>query len=130
MNRYVSDTHALFWHFTDSPKLGTRARAAFAEAVRGEAQIIVPAIVVAELYYMNVKLWRALDFVAAFQRLRSGPQFVLLPFLPDDTEAFDDNSAVPEMHDRIIVGVARLEGVPLITRDVAIAASGLVVTIW
>ena len=64
MNAYVADTHALFWYLTDSPRLGRQASSAFEEADRGSAQIYLSAIVLAELFYMNEKLGRPLDFVA------------------------------------------------------------------
>lgn len=56
MNLYVADTHALFWYFTGSPRLGTKAKDCFDEGVRGEALIYLPAIVLAELYFLNEKL--------------------------------------------------------------------------
>lgn len=52
---YVADTHALFWYLTNSPRLGAQASSAFDEGVRGRAVIYVPAVVLAELYYLNEK---------------------------------------------------------------------------
>ncbi len=37
MNRFVVDTHAMFWYLTSSPRLGRHARDAFASGVNGEA---------------------------------------------------------------------------------------------
>jgi predicted nucleic acid-binding protein len=62
MNFYVSDTHALFWYLINSPLLGANARLAFDEADAGQALIYIPAIVIAELYYLNEKKGRPLDF--------------------------------------------------------------------
>lgn len=53
MNYYVADTHALFWYLIASPRLGAKALSIFKEAERGEALIYLPAIVFAELYYLN-----------------------------------------------------------------------------
>jgi PIN domain nuclease of toxin-antitoxin system len=130
MSDYVADTHALFWYLTNSPRLGRRASLAFDEADRGLAKIHIPTIVLAELYYMNVKLGRPLDFADQLRRLTTSPQFVLLPLLPDDTLDLETDQAVPEMHDRLIVGVARRLNVPLLTRDAQIVASNVVTTIW
>lgn len=79
---------------------------------------------------MNEKLGRQLDFAAEVQRLRASGQFVLVPFLPEDVSDFETDQAVPEMHDRIITGVARRLKAALLTRDPRIAASHLVPTIW
>jgi PIN domain nuclease of toxin-antitoxin system len=130
VNLYVADTHALYWYLTDSPRLGPGADRAFDEADQGAALVYVPAIVLAELYYMNVKLGRPLDFLSALQGLQQSRQFGLLPFLPEETADLDADQAVPEMHDRIIVGVARRLNAPLLTRDVQITQSGVVTTIW
>jgi PIN domain nuclease of toxin-antitoxin system len=130
VNRYVSDTHAFYWYLVDSPRLGPQADQAFNEADQGAAVIFVPAIVLAELYYMNVKLGRQLDFPSTLQHLQHSGQFVLLPFLPEETAEFEADQPVPEMHDRIIVGVARRLNAPLLTRDSQIVRSGLVVTVW
>jgi predicted nucleic acid-binding protein len=130
VNAYATDTHTLFWYLTASPRLGARAKAAFDEGKRGEARIYIPAIVLAELYYLNEKQGRPIDFAAEVQRLQAGSQFELLPFMPEETLDFDADQAVPEMHDRIIAGVARRLGAPLLTRDPSIVSSKVVPTIW
>jgi PIN domain nuclease of toxin-antitoxin system len=130
VNGYVTDTHSLFWYLTNSPKLGPSASKAFYEADNGAALIYVPAIVLAELYYLNEKFGRPVDFVAEYRHINSGSQFVPLPLLPEEVLDFDTDRAVAEMHDRMIVGAARRLGVPCLTKDAEIAASGLVATVW
>jgi PIN domain nuclease of toxin-antitoxin system len=130
VNGYVTDTHSLFWYLTNSSKLGLNASSAFDEADNGAALIYVPAIVLAELYYLNEKLSRPVDFGVEYGRISSGSQFVLLPLMPEEILGFDTDSAVAEMHDRMIVGAARRLGVPCLTKDTEIAASGLVATVW
>ncbi|MGA9768365.1 MAG: PIN domain-containing protein [Blastocatellia bacterium] len=130
MNGYVTDTHSLFWYLTNSPKLGPNASKAFDEADNGAALIYVPAIVLAELYYLNEKYGKPVDFAAEYGRIRSGSQFVLLPLMPEEVLDFDTDHAIAEMHDRMIVGAVRRLGVPCLTKDADIAASGLVATVW
>ena len=130
MKVYVTDTHALFWYLINSPQLGAAASSAFDEADNAEALIYIPAIVLAELYFLNEKKQRLLDFGAKYQRLEQSQQFVLLPLLPATLLDFDACQAVTEMHDRMIVANARLLNAPLITADREIVASGLVQTIW
>jgi len=130
MNFYVTDTHALFWYLINSPLLGAGANSAFDEADSGQARIYIPAIVLAELYFLNEKKQRPLDFRVKYGRIEQSHQFILLPFFPRSLLDFDICKAVIEMHDRMIVADARRLGVPLITRDVEITASGLVQTIW
>lgn len=130
MNVYVTDTHALFWYLLNLPLLGSKASAAFDEADNGNAIIHIPSIVFAELYYTNVKLKNQIDFSVEFQKIKQSGQFVTIPFEADDVLDFDKDSAVKEMHDRMIVGAARRLNAPLLTRDQNITVGNLVTVIW
>lgn len=130
MKQYVTDTHSLYWYLTASPKLGRGAQQAFEQALRGDAEIIIPAIVLAELYYLNEKAGEPLVFNEEIAKLRLAGQFVLAPLDPHNIADFKQDSAVPEMHDRIITGVARRLNAVCLTRDPEIRNSGLVETCW
>lgn len=130
MNRYVCDTHSLYRYLTASPRLGTAAKGALDDGVAGMAIIILPAIVLAELFYLNEKAGRPLDFARELNRLRLAAQFRFLAFSPDDVADFEVDKTVPEMHDRMIVGAARRLGATCITKDTEIVASGIVQVVW
>ena len=130
MNRYVADTHALFWYLTASPRLGTLAKGAFDESARGEAVIYVPAIVLAELFFLNEKTGCPLDFSAECERLKQSGLLIFVPFMPDDVMDFGRDANVSEMHDRIIIGVARRLNAICLSVDSEIVQSGLVTTVW
>lgn len=130
MNYYVTDTHSLYWYLINFPLLGMNASAAFDEADNGTARIYVSAIVIAELYYLNKKYGSPIDIAATFGQLQQRPQFELLPFNPEDVLEFDTNNAVPEMHDRMIAGVAKRLNIPCLTCDKQIVGSGLVQVVW
>ena len=130
MNSYVTDAHALFWYLVNSSKLGAAASHAFDEGARGTAEIGIPAIVFAEFYFLNIKLGKPLDFADVFRRIDSGQQYVLLPRLPADVLDFDQDAAVTEMHDRMIVGAARRRGASLITADRQITQRAAVPIVW
>lgn len=130
MKRYVADTHALYWYLTASPRLSDAARAAFDEGARGDAVIYLPAIVLAELYYLNQKFGQPVDFAREYSRLRQSGQFVMVEFAPSDVLDFGQDAAVPEMHDRMIIGVARRLAAACLSRDPLMAQSGLVPVVW
>ena len=130
MNRYIVDTHTLFWYLTASPRLGSQAKAAFDKGARGEAVIYIPVIVLAELFYLNEKAGRPLDFRAIYEELSGSGQMILLPLMPEDILDFETDANVPEMHDRIIVGVARRMNATCLSLDSQIVQSKLVTTIW
>lgn len=123
---YVTDTHTLYWYLIASPKLNVDSKAVFDEARAGTALIHISTIVLAELFYLNVKHSYPIDFEAEYQKFEAGSQFVLTPFDPEDVLDFGRDSSVKEMHDRIIVGLARRLDAPLLTSDNNIIASGLV----
>jgi len=130
MNEYVADTHALLWYLTASPRLSATAKAAFDEGANNLAFIYIPSIVLAELYFLNIKFNYPIVFAAEFQKLEAGGQFILTSFEPQDVLDFDKDSIVSEMHDRIIVGVARRLSAACITKDDNIIKSGLVNIVW
>lgn len=130
MNEYVADTHALLWYLQNSSLLGKSADAAFDEADAETALIYIPSIVLAELYFLNVKYNFPIDFEAEYKKPEAGGQFVLTGFEPSDVLDFGVDSAVKEMHDKIVVGAARRLNAACITKDDNITKSGLVKIIW
>ena len=127
---YVVDTNALIWHLSDDRRLGRTAAAVFAAAERGETRLILSAVVIAELYYADRKFGIFSDFVAVFRRLQQAPHFRLMAFEAEDVLRFTEDEAVPEMHDRIIAGLARALEAPLLTSDARIASADVVKVIW
>lgn len=126
----VADTHALFWYLTADRKLGAGALAAFQAAESGHGVIYVPSLVVAELYYLLARLNRLAEFAGLYHPLAAAPHIRFVAFRGEDVEQFDSLNGIPEMHDRIIAGVARRLGVPCLTRDPLVINSGLVATVW
>lgn len=130
MSDYVTDTHALYWYLKADSRLSANARAVFVAGEQGQARIYIPSIALAELYYLNVKLGQPLSFAEEYQKLADAGQFRFVDFRAVDLLCFEALAAIPEMHDRIITGVAYSMHVPLLTRDPAIIESKIVQTIW
>lgn len=107
---YVADTHLLIWYLTKNKKLSSAGLEIFAAAERGEARIYVSSISIAETY----------------AEIKAKPYIRIIEFSGDEVLEFDALSAIPEMHDRIIVGLAKRLGAPLITADEKIVAAGVV----
>jgi predicted nucleic acid-binding protein len=127
---YVVDTNALIWYLSKHRKLSQTARDIFAAAERGETRIVVSSVVLAELYYANKKYGLFGDFGALYRRLQAAPQYRLASFHADHVLDFDGNFDIPEMHDRIIAGLARRLGAPLITSDPEITDAVTATVIW
>ena len=67
---YVADAYALGWYFTDDPRLGPQAAQLSERSERGECLILVPAIVLAELFHISRKKRIDLDFADFCKGLR------------------------------------------------------------
>src|SRR5690348_5794207 len=96
---YVIDTHALYWWLTTDGKLSDRANEIFDAAERGETLLIIPAIVLAELYHLNLKQASPLDFIAIFDRLAEHPSFEMVAFEAAHVLDFAEDASVTELHD-------------------------------
>jgi hypothetical protein len=82
------------------------------------------------LYYSNKKWKLFSDVIQVYKSLKSKNYFRFVPLEADDVLEFDRDSAVPEMHDRIIAGLARRLSAPLLTIDPLIAQSGVARIVW
>jgi len=130
MTTYMTDTHSLLWAFTRPRKLGEHARRAFDEIANGESSLLIPVIVLAELIFtVENKPIRA-DLEHILSALRNSPNVEFVDFDYESALRLRELSAIPEMHDRMIVAAALEYQATLITFDGTIASSGLVNVIW
>lgn len=127
---YVVDTHALIWYLLGDKKLSRQALSIFQAAERGETRLLLPAIVLAELYFSNVKNKWFKDYETVFNDLLNLQIFEFLPFDQSHVLDFELDAAVPEMHDRIIAGVARRLNVPLTSSDPLITRAAIARIVW
>lgn len=134
MSRYVTDSHSLYWHLTNDPRLSAVARQVFQEADAALHQILVPSIVLIEMVYLVEKgrldatsveqVFALLDTIAG--------SYAVAPLDQGTAIALRDipRSAVPDMPDRVIAATAHQLGLPLITRDEKILSADVVPVIW
>ena len=127
---YVADTHALLWYLSGDKNLTSAARSAFDEATSGSSQIIVPAIVIAELVRLCEKGGIDTHISQIITTLRSRPGFLLTALTPEIATGIQPLMTLNDIHDRLIVAEAIASGAILITRDKVITDSGLVPVLW
>jgi PIN domain nuclease of toxin-antitoxin system len=128
--QYITDTHSLLWAFTRPRKLGEQARLAFEEVAKGEASLLIPVIVLAELIFTieNKPIQADLDKVIA--AIQSSPNIEFVDFDYESALRLRELTVVPEMHDRMIVATAIKYKATLITVDESITKSKLVQVVW
>ena len=76
---FITDTHALLWHFTNSPKISQRAKGIFAKCEKGECVIFIPSIVIAECLSIFDKKKIIFDFKALLIALEKAKTMSLSP---------------------------------------------------
>ena len=128
--RFVADTHALWWYLRSPERLTPAAADIFRLAETGNATIIVPAIAVAELYYLSVKLGQAVAPSELMNTLAAVSGIELSDLGRVQLEGLDRFPEIPEMHDRLIAAEAAALGAPVVTRDGTLVDSHQVETVW
>ena len=128
--RCVVDTHALWWHIDSSERLSRTASDVFQKATSGEVTIVIPAIVVAELHYLSIKLGRHVTPFELIDAIRVARGFEFSDLSRAQLEKLNDLQEIPEMHDRLIAAESMILDAPLITRDSTLAGSPQIETVW
>lgn len=126
----MSDTHALWWHIDSSERLSRTAFDIFRKATSGEVTIIIPAIVVAELYYLSIKLGRHITPSELIDAIRVANGFEFSDLGRAQIEKLDELQEITEMHDRLIATESIILDAPAITRGMAFSDSSQVATVW
>ena len=126
----MADTHSLIWAFQKPRKLGENARRAFQEVANGEAKLLIPVIVLAELIFTIENKPIQADLDEILNAIKNSPNIEFVDFDYESALKLRDLTAIPEMHDRMIVVSAILSNAVLITFDKTITESDLVEVIW
>ena len=130
MARYLADTHSLLWYLSGSERLGAIARSVLSKTASGENEVLVPAIVIAELIRIFEKHSGNIDMAHIIADLQQKPGFCLTHLTPEIVLGICPLTSLPDLHDRLIVAEALAQGATLITCDKAITSSGLTPVVW
>lgn len=114
---YVTDTHAFLWYLTDSPELSQKARAIFDSCDRGEATIIIPAIVLLESIDIFDKKKIQLNFDEIVFKILQANNFIFSEIDWSLILKVNKVKGLKDLHDRIIIATAQLFNSSLISKD-------------
>ena len=127
---YIVDSHALFCFLEYPSQLSPAADAVFRLAAAGGALIVVPAIVVAELFYLTAKAGLPILPSDLLSRINASREFVFSEMGRNQLEAMETIAGVTEMHDRLIAAEAVVRQAPVISRDKILRECQVVDIIW
>lgn len=128
-NEFVTDTMGLVLRL-EQRRFSPTARSIFEQAETGNAIIYVPAIVFAEILHLSEKQRISLTLEKVAEYLQRFPHYREYPMSLAVVQSTAQVTDIPELHDRLIAGTARLLGRALITNDPIIQASSFVKTVW
>jgi PIN domain nuclease of toxin-antitoxin system len=132
-DKYLLDTHALIWYLEGNRRLGTQAQQIMDDF---NNELILPIIALAEAIHIVDRNRTSIPSTSdLMQGVADAPHLEIAtltwPILQQSLRA----TAVPEMHDRLIVATAlhlQAQGheVWLVTRDEEMSVAGLVDILW
>jgi len=128
-NRFVTDTMALVLRL-EKRKLSQRVKDIFLNAEKGNIEILVPAIVIAEIGYLSEKGRIETTLTNTRNYIYKNEKIIFEPLSFDVIVKAFEIDDIPELHDRIISGTAYKFGLTLITNDPVISSSGFIDVIW
>jgi PIN domain nuclease of toxin-antitoxin system len=128
--RYVIDTHACVFLLAGPRKLGARARRALERVERGHDEAWIPAAVAAEVVLLHELGRIRIGLPQLRETVESVSGLRFLPLDLDQLDQFASLTSIRDAFDRLIVSAARSLKADLISRDEALARSGLVSTVW
>ncbi len=130
---FVTDTHALVWHLFNPARLGPKGTAAFREVQQGQALLIVPLVVIAEMAMVVEKgrVSATMDqFQAVIAQMQSSTNYQINALTLPLVLAAMRLTQLADIFDRLIVAETQAVNAKLITVDSEIAGSGIVSVVW
>ena len=128
MKTYVSDAVAFLYFLLD--KLPRKADEVFRQGENGKANIYLPTIAAAELYYLFERKGWFKYWIRLKNAMLGAATFRYYPFNEQVLDFFRHTKA-REIHDKIIVSTAKIvKANALITKDEALKELGEVNIVW
>jgi PIN domain nuclease of toxin-antitoxin system len=129
----VLDTHAIIWYLDNSPRLSQTAGDAIQDAIAAALPVFVSAISIVEITYLVEKgrltASQLANLLALLRNPNSGIRVAAIDLDVSEHVAQVPRDQVPDLPDRIIGATALQMGLPLVTSDSKLQASGIT-TVW
>jgi predicted nucleic acid-binding protein len=129
-DRYIIDTVSFIYYLAEI--LPEKAEKIFRSAEKGDVKLILPSISIGEAIYVfkKQKKSRAGEEISKMLDNLGKCAYIEVKDLELQDWKNIAESNIPELHDRMVVAIARKYGLVLITNDREIIKSGEVSTVW
>lgn len=114
---YVVDTHAFLWYLADSPNLSRKAWRIFDLCDKGQATIVLPAVVLMECIDVLDKKKLSLRFEDLLLKIHQASNFIFSEINWALVLEINKLKGFKDLHDRAIVATAKFFDAPLISKD-------------
>ena len=128
-SEFVMDTMGLVLRF-ERRRLGPKVKSILDSVESEKATVYLPTMVFAEILYLSEKRRISLSLRTIADYLKQYPNYKEYPMKFAVIQSAAQITDIPELHDRLIAGTARLLNLHLITNDPIIQASNFVKTVW
>jgi predicted nucleic acid-binding protein len=129
MQQFVTDTMALIRRI-QGRELGLKGKIIFEEVETQKSIIYIPTMVLAEIMYLSERKRISISLQFTLEYIQQFPNYKESLIDKEVVQAAQAITDIPELHDRLIAGTAKLLDLPLITNDPKIIVSKFVKTIW
>lgn len=126
--KYIVNTHSLVWYFAKDKKLSNRVKTIIQQSERGRNEIIIPVIVLVEVLDIQEKKKVRFDLEKLFNFIDEKDNFLVINLDFAQVREMVGIGKGLDLHDRIILTVAKVFRGIVLTKDPAIQK--LTKTIW
>lgn len=125
----MADTVALVLHL-EKRTMGTAVDQAFQDVEQKKAQLLLPAMVFAEIMYLSERKRITATLADVETYLTTQTSCMAAPLTLEIVKAAQTITDIPELHDRLIAATAVHHKATLLTNDTTISASTYLQTLW
>ena len=129
MNKFVSDTMALILKM-ENRRLPEKIYKIFGKAEEGKINIYIPTMALAEIGYLSEKNGIETNIEEVEVYCQKHKTICISEMTFSTIKSAFRISDIPELHDRLIAGLALDNKLPLLTNDPIITKSKFVETVW
>lgn len=126
---YLADTVTVIRHFSETGRIGKKAKTILDAADQGKHHIYISVISMVEIMYLSEKKRIRIDLAETQAMIRDSTNYSIVDLTPDIVSHAQEIK-FPELHDRLIIATASYLKSSILTSDKKIREIDNVEVIW